>query len=307
MAKNIKRENRPWWYELAWDATKPAIILVVHRDFVRDSRPFLSDNFLVLRFQEEFGLNGLFDSFNGDLKGVGDWRDSRNNFGFSNAFRRIQECDDKVLFSIDIPKIKQYTGQICYECGGTGKQEYDRICFICHGEGKGFVYNWRRAYAISASLTLFFGIAIIYEGETSATRPQLFTVDTNTAQEAHGGSLCGEFSDYLSRQIADHFVNGNSDIIRQEITEAMKIAYKQLFWSTDGSGYYDARLTEKGRFSVSCPGDACGLYSAEHSHDGSTGHRFGCHNVDNPGQQLTLLAGLAALSDFIRKNRISMW
>lgn len=87
----------------------------------------------------------------------------------------------------------------------------------------------------------------------------------------------------------------------------MKIAYKQLFRSIDGSGYYDARLTERGRFSVSCPGDACGLYSDEYSsHDGRMGHRFTCHNVDNPGQQLTLLAGLAALSDFVIKNKIDM-
>lgn len=214
MTESIKHENRPWWYELSWDAGEPAIILAVHRDFIRDSESFPLNHLLVLHFQEELGLNGLFDSFNGDLKGVGDWQDSKNNFGFSNAFRRIQERDDRVLFSVDIPKIKQYTGQICYECGGTGKQEYDIICFICHGEGKEFVYNWRRAYAISASLTLFFRIASIYEGETSAEGAQLFTVQTNTAQEAHGGSLCGEFSDYLSRQIANHFVNGSSDIIR---------------------------------------------------------------------------------------------
>lgn len=297
MVKDIKCENRPWWYELTWDATTSAILIAVHNDFIRESKSFARDNHLVLYFERELDLNGLFDSFNGDLK--------NGHFGFSEAFRRIQERENCVFFSIDIPQIKQYTGQICCECGGRRENEHGMLCFSCYGEGKEFVYNWRQAYAISVSLTLFLKIASIYEGETNTEHPQLLTIETSTSKGAHGGSLCGEISDYLSRQMADCFVNGNSDSAKQEIIKTMKIAYRQLFASTDGIGYYDARLTEGGRFSVGCPGNACGLYSDgyEYNHNGRIwGHRFSCHNVDNPGQQLTLLAGLAALLDYVIKN-----
>ena len=47
---------------------------------------------------------------------------------------------------------------------------------------------------------------------------------------------------------------------------------------------------------------ACGLNPSHDHMDIGQGYEFSCHNTDTPAQQLTLLAGLAALHDLVRKD-----
>lgn len=64
--------------------------------------------------------------------------------------------------------------------------------------------------------------------------------------------------------------------------------------------YHFRTILQKGRLIMDCPGDACGVYPNEWVEE-DNGYKFACHNVDSPMQQLTLLAGLAALHDEARK------
>lgn len=67
---------------------------------------------------------------------------------------------------------------------------------------------------------------------------------------------------------------------------------------------FRAYITDDGRFFFSCPGNACDLaiYPEGSYRDLEFPVEFSCHNLDTALQQLTLLSGLAALSDLARKD-----
>ena len=92
-----------------------------------------------------------------------------------------------------------------------------------------------------------------------------------------------------------------------EMIEAMIKTWQKMFPTKKVDKYdrYSFRASvdyENGWLNVSCPGDACGLNPANScgGEDGR-GYEFSCHNVDSPMQQLTLIAGLAALCDKAKK------
>ena len=64
-------------------------------------------------------------------------------------------------------------------------------------------------------------------------------------------------------------------------------------------------FSEFGWLNTDCPGNACGLNpSLDAEYDMKKpchGYKFSCHNVDTAAQQLTLLAGVAALHDKARQ------
>jgi hypothetical protein len=126
------------------------------------------------------------------------------------------------------------------------------------------------------------------------------TVQTTTIQGMHGGSLGGMFSIPLVRWLSRVRVNTQLE----KVENAMKAAYNRMLgyrryhrndfrvWLADNQGWLN----------ISCPGDACGLHPADHYRSAhKEGYDFACHNVDSPMQQLTLIAGLAALCDLVRK------
>ena len=62
-------------------------------------------------------------------------------------------------------------------------------------------------------------------------------------------------------------------------------------------------LFENGRFYLRTIGNACDISTldGEHRQPGE-GHELGCHNLDTPIQQLSLLAGLATMHELAQKN-----
>lgn len=59
MVKDIRYDNRPWRYELAWDVATPEILIAVHNDFIHEFKLFECDNHSVLAFERKLGLNGF--------------------------------------------------------------------------------------------------------------------------------------------------------------------------------------------------------------------------------------------------------
>lgn len=291
--KVITRENIPCWYELSWRQKKPAIVLKIHQDFIASIKPVSEDAPIVKALKEEFKFKSFVGSFDG-------------NFGFDNAFVRTGKKENFVEFVVKIPKVKKWEDEKCDYCKGSGKEKFSdfrRECLHCEGTGKQCFYDWQGAYAISASFSVFTRLAHFPKIETSALFPQLMTVNTITGRDWHGGSLGGEYSIPFVKWLASLF--GNNSI--PEMVQAMKIAYNRMLGlhKFDQFRFRASVDYESGWLNVSCPGNACGLnpiHGAGYDMKRELGYEFDCHNVDTPAQQITLLAGLAALHDRARKN-----
>ncbi len=294
--KRITRDNIPCWYELSWQEKELAIILRVHQDFIENTAPVKQDAPIVIGLKEGFG----FKKFTGSLN---------ENFGFDDALE-IQAPKDKFIeFLIRIPEIKKLTRRKCRSCDGTGKDEFraGEKCFNCSGKGREFDYDFMQAETISASLVVFFVLAMLSEKEkeTSSFIPQLLTIQTIILRDMHGGSLWGEYSLHLCKWLTSLWQGGHTPI--PEMSRAMQTVYTKMFGPSDYIKDYDFRASvdyEWGWLNVNCPGDACGLnpnHNTDYDMKRGEGYKFSCHNVDNAGQQLTLIAGLAALHDRARR------
>jgi hypothetical protein len=292
--KTITRDSIPCWYELSWQEKEPAIILRVHQDFVESAPPIKQDAPIAIGLKKDFG----FKKFTGSLN---------ENFGFDDALEILSPKDEFTEFLIKIPEIKKVTQKKCRSCGGTGKDEFraGEKCLTCDGKGREFDFDFEKAETISASLTVFFLLAMHPEKETSSPVPQLLTVQTTINRDIGGASLWGEYTLHLRKWLASLWQGGQTPIL--EMSRAMQTAYTKMFGPSDYIKDYAFRASvdyEWGWLNVDCPGDACGLnpgHDAEYDMKHGGGYKFTCHNVDNTGQQLTLLAGLAALHDLARK------
>ncbi len=202
-------------------------------------------------------------------------------------------------YMAEIPQIKKKTGKKCADCKGTGKSKYDsdEKCLFCGGSGRQWTIDRKDAYAISASFTIFTRWLEYCEIETSASCPQLLTVQTITEIGTHGGSLSGDISIPMRKWLES--LGERVELL--EMTRAMKIAYDRMFGLRDYDQYSFNAYAANGRFIADCPGDRCGLHPSDWYARKEEGYEFSCHNVDSPVEQITLLAALGALRDRARK------
>lgn len=273
----IYEKHIPCWFELSWlpelplRRKTPTIILRIHNDL----RSMFPSGGIVPTIQEEFD----FLQKNGALL--------KSLEGFTN-------------FVIPLPKVKKSTGLPCEECDGTGKRYEDMDCFSCDGSGDSMELDFAEINPICeklSSLTTF----LYYppEQDTHTDSPQLLSVETMFKEEMDGAALCGEYSaplvDWLSSL-------GTIRTELVEMVEAMKVAYTHMASSAHCSDFDFQAVVEnnKGWLNVSCPGNRCGLNPGSDGWNHGEGYKFSSHNVDSPIQQLTLLAGLAALNDKAR-------
>lgn len=263
---------RPCWYELAWrpHQGRAAIMVRIHKDFVKNSEPVSQKHPMVVSFLGEFRLK----NFCGTL-------DCRKGFGFNEVLKLVGERNNFKEFVIEIPNIIRISGS---------------------GAKRTLQYNPARVFIISASLTVLFNLLRKSDVETSAPFPQLLVVETITRRDLHGGSLWGKYSVPLVKWL-DNCSSSGSDI--PEVVAAMRLTYDCMLGNMLGKKSTDlrfsARVASKGGWlNISCPGNGCGLHPTENPQP-NHGYDFHSHNVDTPIQQLTLLSGLAALHDRARQ------
>lgn len=280
----------PRWYGLSWLEADPAILLSIHRDFLADFPVVKPDAPEVLALMQEFG----FSSFNGDLE---------RGFGFDHCLVLREGSGESAEFTAALPIVRRETDRPCEWCGGTGNDEFrDGACLHCEGRGTEHEYVWKSAFAVSASLNLFFRLAYFPRRRTSSAAPQLLTVQLYTAQGMQGGALHGMYGIPLAEWLRSQPPHTGIP----EMVNAMKIAYGHMLGASRVSEYSRFRAAidhENGWLNVDCPGDACVLHPT-HSPVPGRGYEFSSHNVDSPAQQLTLLAGLAALCDRVRRDLV---
>ncbi|MFC1720655.1 hypothetical protein ACFL0K_00130 [Patescibacteria group bacterium] len=279
----------PCWYELSWDKNNLAIIFKLHKNAILNNgigfaKNFPSDAPIVEHLHKSLGLN----EFCGNLD---------TDFGFGGVLKHKGEEGEFVVFSVALPNIRKTTNNKCPICNDNG----DEGCLFCGGSGVEWRFDHDLLFNISASFVVMFTAFGEYSDyDTECEFPQLMTVDlTIEKRSVYGACIGGKFGIDLVKWMSTF--NPNTKIT--EMIEAMKCAYGQMSGIVPDK--YERFLAsidyENGWLNVSCPGNACGLNPSNGNVCAGEGYGFSPHNTDTPLQQLTLLAGLAALHDKARK------
>ena len=162
-------------------------------------------------------------------------------------------------------------------------------------------FDFVPSFTISASLAILFDLLQFPEYTTSSPVPQLAVLQSGVNSNGmHGAPLGGEFSIPVRKWLAS--LGEHTSI--SEMTESMRTAYRKMFPFRfryyHEHDFHASVDYHNGWLNISCPGNACGL-NPTRIEDGDKGYKFSCHNLDTPMQQITLLAGLAALHDRARR------
>jgi len=270
-------------------AKEPALRLLLSRRLVEGSC-------LTLAHRDVQGYLGLaqlgLTSFSGELK-------EGLLFGFNGAVV-VGAWDGDVLPLIAPVPTLERQGAKCTYCDQSSGEE-SRPCASCGGTGWERRYDHSPAFAVAATFSLLLEMAMGFgeesEQEVITWPRQLLEVHTTVDTSGfHACSLGGTYSRLLVGWLERLALN-ESELA--EVSSAMQASYRKMLpflGSLEWSNEFRTNLYEGGRFHISCPGDACGLDPCDEPVSGR-GYKFAPHNVDTPAQQLTLLAGLAALSD----------
>lgn len=119
---------------------------------------------------------------------------------------------------------------------------------------------------------------------------------------AVGGHVSGAFMAWLREQGKQENSAAVTDVVRS-MRQVWKAITRRKFhkWTKE----CDARIYSDGRFTLTCPGNACDLSIYPDSLYGDVdkfGVQFSCHNLDTADQQIILLAGFAKLCELARKS-----
>jgi len=278
MYTRVALENIPRWYEISFLGNHgPSILLRIHTEVLGELMEILKNLEYIKTLQEELKLQDFCFDFN-------------QNVGFGavlvNHGRGTTNRDyDFITLSGLVPKAKKETDNKCDTCNGKGKQGGEK-CFFCGGTGKDWKVDYKNTNAIAASFSILLHALDMVQMKTSSKFVQLLSV--NTISGDRWGILGGISSDLrLLCKKRSKSLHG--------VEEAMKKVWEKSFGLSDFEKNDFRAYTEKGMIVFNIPGDACGIGPDRWEDD--LGYGFGDHNVDHPVQQLTLLAGLAALHD----------
>ena len=268
------RRDVPCWYELSWDRENMEIIFRIHKDVLCKNHEVASNSPMVRTIAHTI-TNPYFE------------RSLYKNFGFGGFWKDIINKGFTGNFLEIIFKIPRYTSTSCLYCNEGDECEFHE------SENE---FSFRRAYNISASWTILCLFLRFSATKTSCSKTQLMTITPIVEQSMHGGSLNCTLSkkavDWLSevQQDADEIV---------EVTEAMRKTHTRIFGPCEYEDVFYTRVQPGGGLIMQCPGDACDLAPGDYAREG-WGYQLWPHNVDTPFQQITFVAGLAALHDKIR-------
>jgi len=289
--KMLVRDLMPCWYELGWRSSpNPALVIRIHKNFIRDASSLLETAWIISSLKEEFKLPSFAIDFDHAL-------------GFDGILVKKELSGEFSEFDLLIPNFTIVQDEICSDCRGSKKAHWGgESCFSCGGTGKEVHYDWHLAYKVSATLNVILTWLNWTDCEqvTSSSLVQLLKVEIVTMKRMHGCAIAGEYSISLANILRSF----KKEIYLDEVTDPMRIAYARMLnetLRTLNHLRFLAIVRPPGRFSADCPGNACGIHPDHmYSEDPCRGYDFTSHNVDSPFQQLTLLVGLAALHDFVR-------
>lgn len=291
----LTRETIPCWYELAFKGVNgnAELVLRVHLDYAAEIGGGIPDSDIpiVNRAQKNFAFTNFAGRFGKDI-------------GFEGALKYLGTAKDGFLeYLVPTPLCRKITDTPCSGCNGTGKDEDfdDEPCkFLCEN-GKNIVYDYREAFAVCASLSIFLPMMEFPEVTTTAPVPQLLTVITGASIGNAGCPISGSYG----RELVHYLKSRRSQNIC-EMEAAMKVVWERMDGKIDRFYKHSFAAHVQGEYgwlTIDCPGDATGLHPSDHYRNEDFGYDFTCHNLDHPIQQLSLLAALGALSYTVRRDR----
>jgi len=276
----ITREDTPRRYGLSCNLKVPSITVSVHREIIKAASSLPID-----QFAEPFIKNFEFKKFEASLE---------KNFGFEDVLELSESKDGEFIdFTAEVPVVITL-GEICNECRNTALR---KRCISCAGLGREENYDWDSAYAVSASFNILIDLARYPTIKTTCNLPQLLTVSLFTNFGLGRSALGGTYSRSVVRWLAQKNIYTEIPKVRK----AMRTVFEAIIPNKIMKPYpLRAHIFHKhGGLMLECPGDACDLSPSDVSElnekGGKEGYDIHSHNVDNPAQQLTFLAGLAAL------------
>lgn len=152
--------------------------------------------------------------------------------------------------------------------------------------------DWRVGYAYAATLESLFATLLSWDGPTSRSSPQLFVVDGwEVMMDMYGAALTVMLSKAMCAWMKRRS-QGNIPEVEVAMRRVYRTIWKDSLYAPTQRDFQT--WVEDGALHLTCPGNACGLDPEDHIH--YEGYRLLPHNTDSPGQQLTLLAGVVALS-----------
>lgn len=300
--KTIISDTLPCWWKLGWSPADNSLKILVAESFISAFPPIPTNSPLILQVKEQISYD-LFASFSCDL--------TAPHFGFNQSIKRVPETkphESFVTFTANLPQVYCQTGMVCRECGGTGEREPGSYCYSCGGSKVDGVYDWDRAYSVTKSLQLMFWLFDLeVETKMLTQTPQLLRLTLCAERDMHGSSLGG----YLSKegfQTFDHLVHGNTSHVREVekgITSALKQAWKHMMGNENHVNYNLRAEIREGTSDlfITCPGNAAGVYTTNERRSTHSGCEISCHNMDNPAQALSCIAGLAVFCEELER----MW
>jgi hypothetical protein len=285
MKRHIQADELPSWYELGWqDGTRPAILLRIEEGTLK--REFRPLERLMKKMSEAAKVPFTFDL------------EKRTGFG-EMYVERTGGADGFAEFRFPIPDLRGKS-DTCFACRGSGRNSImERTCELCRGRKRHRSPDWGKGRRATRTLGVFLELLQFPERETQASKPQLLTVQVYAidGQSMHGFPVGGHMGVPLSRWLASY----PERMQLEECLAAMKAASTRMI-GKERHGLYQAWTEPDGRFHLSVPGNCACLGSMDfHAAREGRGGTFNSHNVDGPWQQLSLVAGVAALHDLARK------
>lgn len=282
--KDIKRQTLPCWSQLNWDAVKHSISILVHEDVVEPLRTLSPQDRRIEHLQK-----------------YGDFINEPDRWGIKGSLWFSEKSVDGFFeFKALIPQVKKQEARPCEDCNGKGIDDIqDFKCLSCYGTGRRIYFDWSPIKAISASLGIVSNFLnhVPPDEDTSSKRIQILTPVIATTDTFF--SLYAEGSIELTR-----WLEQRAKTTIEEATAALRNAWHTMMnTSHDDLEYHrlEASVWDDGRATLCCPGDACEIFCDPMKYERGKGHTITEHNIDSPIQQLTLLAGLAAIEMQIRK------
>ncbi|MEN9613737.1 MAG: hypothetical protein RLZZ347_44 [Candidatus Parcubacteria bacterium] len=285
-------ESIPCWYQLAFRNVDAVLIVRIHEVYLAGLTD-IPENAPVVRYFERlrgFEPGLFFDRFRGAFQG--------DTFGFNRALIKQprRNGDPFVEYWAKIPTVCFETHEVCRDCSGTKRRFCDK-CYACRGSGKQRDYDFTDAFVLQTSLALLLSLLSV---------PPQIDLDTDGWQTLSvecgaesGNSKSGVWGE-MGPPLVDHLKGlskSSRDALITEVSQAMMIAHATMMHESSDPHAFHKSLDDRG-IHISCPGNATGIDGAfEPNHSGPYGMRFSPHNVDSPIQGLSLIAGIAKLSE----------
>ena len=294
-------EDIPRWYSLFWDFEAKRLCIRIHTFFIAHIGQYNCDwVFDGIRQGPDF--MPLLEKCEARL--------GMERFGMNDSIVLIGQDDEWLTYQVKLPCIRLQTAFACTKCEGTGMnidEPWTRPgrCEYCRGSKKQYRYVFDEVTRVCVSLSALFRILSLQLEEVTPTElKQLFILTTCTGTGVHAHSTGGYATPTFVRFLEGHMSKGTEFLHLPNIQSVMSDAYGVLFEKTDGFDDFRAYISN-GQAVLSCPGNACELNTEQPSRFGDRmGSEISCHNLDSGIQQLTLLAGFAALATLCDQQNI---